>query len=88
MTEEAKIADDLLINLLNIITAIDVPKTERSAIYTKAIMPFSLYINTAVKSVENKYNAQYKLQLADDKILPKYIVANKEKYKDWFDFQK
>ena len=46
------------------------------------------YNHLADKSVENKYNAQYKLQLVDDKILPKYIVANKEKYKDWFDFQK
>ena len=46
------------------------------------------YNHLADKSVENKYNAQYKLRLADDKILPKYIVANKEKYKDWFDFQK
>jgi len=46
------------------------------------------YNHLADKSVENKYNAQYKLQLADDKILPKYIVANKEKYKDWFNFQK
>ncbi len=45
------------------------------------------YNHLADKTVENKYNADYKLQLADNKILPKYIVNNKEKYKDWFDCQ-
>ena len=45
------------------------------------------YNHLADKIVENKYNADYKLQLADNKILPKYIVNNKEKYKDWFDCQ-
>ena len=46
------------------------------------------YNHLADKTVENKYNAQYKLQLADDKILPEYIVNNKDKYKNWFDFHK
>ena len=46
------------------------------------------YNHLADKTVENKYNAQYKLQLADDKILPEYVVNNKDKYKNWFDFHK
>ena len=46
------------------------------------------YNHLADKTVENKYNAQYKLQLADDKILPEYIINNKDKYKNWFDFHK
>ena len=46
------------------------------------------YNHLADKTVENKYNAQYKLRLADDKILPNYVVSNKNKYKEWFDFEK
>ena len=45
-------------------------------------------IYLADKSVKNKYDAQYKLQLIDDKILPKYIHIKKDKYKDWFDLKK
>jgi len=47
-----------------------------------------IYNHLADKSVKNKYDAQYKLQLIDDKILPKYIHINKDKYKDWFDLKK
>ena len=35
---------------------------------------------------KNKYNANYKLNLVDDKKLPDYLLKHKEKYKDWFDY--
>ena len=44
------------------------------------------YNHRADKSEDNKYNANYKLQLIEDKTLPSYLVKNKEKYKDWFDY--
>ncbi|MBD1174356.1 hypothetical protein IDH32_03065 [Pelagibacterales bacterium SAG-MED01] len=43
------------------------------------------YNHQADKSEDNKYNANYKLQLVEDKILPNYLIEHKEKYKDWFD---
>ena len=46
------------------------------------------YNHQADKSVNNKYNSKNKLQVVEDKILPNYIIKNKEKYKDWFDFSK
>ena len=46
------------------------------------------YNHLADKTVENKYNAEYKLHLANDEILPEHIIVNKEKYKDWFDYRK
>jgi beta-1,4-mannosyl-glycoprotein beta-1,4-N-acetylglucosaminyltransferase len=42
------------------------------------------YDHFADKRKINKYDAKYKLQLVDDKILPKYLLQNKDKYKDWF----
>ena len=44
------------------------------------------YNHKADKSEDNKYNANYKLQIVEDKILPNYLINNKEKYKDWFDY--
>jgi len=46
------------------------------------------YNHFADKTVKNKYNAEYKLHLANDDILPEHIIVNKEKYKDWFDYKK
>jgi len=46
------------------------------------------YNHFADKTVENKYNAEYKLHLANDDILPEHIIINKEKYKDWFVYKK
>ncbi len=46
------------------------------------------YDHLADKSQSNKYNANHKLKLIEDKILPNYIINNKEKYKDWFDNSK
>ena len=44
------------------------------------------YNHQADKSEGNKYNANYKLQLVKDEILPDYLTNNKDKYKDWFDY--
>ena len=44
------------------------------------------YNHQADKSESNKYNANYKLQLVKDEILPNYLTSNKDKYKDWFDY--
>jgi beta-1,4-mannosyl-glycoprotein beta-1,4-N-acetylglucosaminyltransferase len=43
------------------------------------------YNHLADKTTPNKYNAKYKLQIATDQMLPKYIKNNKEKYINWFD---
>ena len=43
------------------------------------------YNHLADKTAPNKYNAKYKLQIATDQMLPKYIKNNKEKYINWFD---
>ena len=44
------------------------------------------YNHKADKTENEKYNANYKLQLVEDKKLPNYLIENKEKYKDWFDY--
>tara|TARA_B100001029_G_scaffold179019_1_gene187116 strand:+ start:765 stop:1649 length:885 start_codon:yes stop_codon:yes gene_type:complete len=44
------------------------------------------YDHQSDKSENNKYTANYKLQLVEDKLLPNYLIKNKEKYKDWFDY--
>ena len=44
------------------------------------------YNHQADKSEDNKYNANYKLKIVEDKILPNYLIKNKDKYKDWFDY--
>tara|TARA_B100000900_G_scaffold246952_1_gene210059 strand:- start:1079 stop:1963 length:885 start_codon:yes stop_codon:yes gene_type:complete len=43
------------------------------------------YDHLADKRKSNKYNAKYKLQLANDKMLPKYLIENRDKYINWFD---
>ena len=43
------------------------------------------YNHKADQSEDNKYNANYKLQVLEDHNLPKYLIKNKEKFKDWFD---
>ena len=43
------------------------------------------YDHKADKSLDNKYNASYKLQIINDKILPNYLINNKTKFKEWFD---
>ena len=46
------------------------------------------YDHKADKSKNNKYNANYKLKVIDDNILPEYLIRNKNRYKDWFDSNK
>ncbi len=36
-------------------------------------------------SAKGKLNKNYKLKTADNSLLPKYLVANREKYSEWFD---
>ncbi len=43
------------------------------------------YDHQADKTISEKYGAKYKLKIIEDDILPKYLILNKEKYKDWFD---
>ena len=43
------------------------------------------YNHQADQSADNKYTANYKLQLIEDKILPKYLINNKQNLKEWFD---
>ena len=43
------------------------------------------YDHQSDKSETNKYSANYKLKLIDDKLLPNYLIKNKGKYTDWFD---
>ena len=43
------------------------------------------YNHQADQSADNKYTANYKLQVIEDKILPKYLINNKQKFKKWFD---
>ena len=43
------------------------------------------YNHQADQSEDNKYTANYKLQLIEDKILPKYLINNKQNFKEWFD---
>ena len=33
----------------------------------------------------NKFQSKIKLEIADKKILPKYLIENLEKYKNWID---
>ena len=44
------------------------------------------YNHLADMTEKNKYNANYKLNLVDEKKLPDYLLKHKEKYKDWFDY--
>jgi beta-1,4-mannosyl-glycoprotein beta-1,4-N-acetylglucosaminyltransferase len=43
------------------------------------------YDHQADKTENEKYGANYKLKVIKDDLLPKYLIMNKEKYKDWFD---
>ena len=43
------------------------------------------YDHQADKIESEKYSANYKLKTIKDDLLPKYLIMNKEKYKDWFD---
>ena len=43
------------------------------------------YDHRADKTENEKYGANYKLEIVKDNLLPKYLISNKEKYKDWFD---
>ena len=42
------------------------------------------YDHNADKTKVNKYNTKYKLKLANNEMLPEYLIKNKSKYRDWF----
>ena len=42
------------------------------------------YNHFADKSSTNKWESNYKLKLADEKILPNYLINNKDKFSEWF----
>ena len=43
------------------------------------------YDHQADKTEGEKYGASYKLEVLNDDLLPKYLITNKERFKDWFD---
>jgi beta-1,4-mannosyl-glycoprotein beta-1,4-N-acetylglucosaminyltransferase len=44
------------------------------------------YNHLSDKSDKNKYTAKHKLKLINDDMLPKYLIENKVKFKNWFDY--
>ena len=50
----------------------------------KIINKEMFYNHFADKSSANKWESDYKLKLADEKILPSYLINNKDKYSEWF----
>ena len=50
----------------------------------KIINKEMFYDHFADKSSSNKWNSNYKLKLVDDKLLPKFLIDNKNKYSEWF----
>ena len=42
------------------------------------------YDHFADKAAKDKWKSEYKLKKIKDELLPKYIIQNKELYKDWF----
>ena len=36
-------------------------------------------------SAKDKLNRNYKLKIADNSLLPEYLIKNREKYSEWFD---
>ena len=67
--------DDLLDLQLNILD-----KYVDKFIKEKLIFYDHLYDKSA-----NKFQSKIKLEIADKKILPKYLIENLEKYKNWID---
>ena len=52
----------------------------------KLIKDKKVYFNhTADKTDKNKYNHGHPLVKIDEKLLPKYLLNNKNQYKEWFD---
>ena len=50
----------------------------------KIINKEMFYDHFADKSSTNKWESNYKLKLADEKILPGYLINNKDKFSEWF----
>ena len=50
----------------------------------KIINKEMIYDHFADKSSSNKWESNYKLKVADKKILPSYLINNKDKFSEWF----
>ena len=50
----------------------------------KIINKEMFYDHFADKSSTNKWNSNYKLKLIDEKLLPEFLINNKNKYSEWF----
>ena len=50
----------------------------------KIINKEMIYDHFADKSSTNKWESNYKLKLANEKILPNYLINNKDKFSEWF----
>ena len=50
----------------------------------KIINKEMFYDHFADKSSINKWKSDYKLKLIDEKLLPKFLIDNKNKYSEWF----
>ena len=50
----------------------------------KIINKEMLYDHFADKSSPNKWKSDYKLKLVDEKLLPEFLINNKNKYGEWF----
>ena len=42
------------------------------------------YDHLADKSSTNKWESDYKLKLVDEKLLPSFLIDNRNKYREWF----
>ena len=56
------------------------PYNEKKKILNKEMF----YDHFADKSSTNKWESDYKLKLVDEKLLPSFLIDNKNKYKEWF----
>ena len=42
------------------------------------------YNHLARQEANNKWNSEYELKKIDDNMLPKYLLDNRENFKEWF----
>ena len=50
----------------------------------KIINKEMFYDHFVDKSSTNKWKSDYKLKLVDEKLLPEFLIDNKNKYSEWF----
>ena len=52
---------------------------------TKRIKNRESVYNLSIDKRVNKFSSGVKLKILEDNELPKYLIENKEKFKDWLD---